>query len=137
MLPKFRRCVSSLHLGDAGADSSDYEIAQRFFWFYFDQLNRMFNAVGTQDDVASLKCRIAKKHGITALYGINARHRRAVRNERIVMSIDDQDGVCNNGRRHCFGLNVTGTNRDKSFPAFSVQGSPGTQMIEISGGELE
>jgi hypothetical protein len=51
----------------------------------------MLKLVRAQDDDASLKRSVAEEHGASALYGVDARHRRAVRNQRRVVPINDKN----------------------------------------------
>ena len=92
----------------------------------------MLYLVRTEDDAVSVKRRITDKQGAPTLYGIDARHGRAIRSEGIVVAIDDENCVGSDHRGHCFCLNVTGADRNEPFPTFSFRGAPRAQMIEIS-----
>jgi len=97
----------------------------------------MLNLVRTQNHIASLKCCVAEEHGSSALYGIDTRHRRPVRNEGIVVAIDDENGVRCDYWRHGFRLKIAGTDCNESFPTSSVGRAPGAQMIKISRREFD
>ena len=92
----------------------------------------MLNLVRTQNNTVFLKRCIAEEQGASTLYGIDARHGRAIWSEGIVVAIDDENRVGDDHGGHRFCLNVTGADRNEPFPASSFRGAPRTQMIEIS-----
>ena len=66
----------------------------------------MFNLVRAQNDVICLECCITEEHVVSTLDCIDAGHGRAIGDKRIVVPIDDKNGVRNNGGSHGFCLNV-------------------------------
>jgi len=124
-------------LGDADTDASDDEIGGGLAGAQEEDLDGVFQSVRTKDEMVGLEADVAKGQSAGGAHGVEIGMGVPMRYERVVMAIDDNDGVRNQYGRHGKRLSRGNTHGHETLPVPAYDGTAGPKLIEDAGRERD
>jgi hypothetical protein len=126
-------CAISLHLGDGGdgeADAADDEVRWRLMWPEGEQLHRVIELGRPQDEAIVLEFRDPKVQRVPDTHSEDRGLRRLVGDRRVVVAIDDRDGLRWQKWLHTSNLLPRKTNGNEAGPPAARGGAARAHLFE-------
>lgn len=139
-MPAYGRCVRgrwNLQLVQDERHAPGQQLIGRFIRIHFDQFDRKRNAVRTQDETVELEVRVAQLEAAFMADGVEIGPVGAVGSERVVVPVEEHDGVGKNERFH--GLVIRRRDGDgyKALPGAALRGGTGPRSAQHLRGQVE
>ncbi len=119
------------------ADAADDEVGWHFVRPQSDELDRVVEFNGTEDEPIAGELREPEMQCVADTHGEDRGLGRLVGNGRIVVAIDDNDGLRGQQRLHACGLLAGNAHGDEAHPGAADGGATGPHLLEQPKRDLE
>jgi len=103
---------------------------------HFNEVDRMCDVVRPEDETAGEEIRVPDKEVSTGADGVQVGAVGTVREERIVVAIDEDESFGHDERLHGKGFARGDANYDKTLPGAPRAGGPGAKGLKSSRGQM-
>ena len=112
------------------ADTADDEVRWHFVWPESEQLHGMAELDRTKDEAIVFKFREPELQSVADAHGEDRGLRPLIGDGRVVVAVDDRDGVRRQHGLHAGGLQPRDTHGDEARPSTPRGGSAGAHLLE-------
>src|SRR5579859_896393 len=115
---------------DGQTNTAHDEVGGHLMGSYGDELHGVFKLGGAEDEAIVIEADEAEVESVADAHGKDGGRGRLIRDQRVVMAIDDGDGAFREDGLHAGGLLTRDADSDEARPAAAAGGAARAQLFE-------